>query len=75
MNALIKAPIDSRGLVLYTTTAPCLNCAKLILNSSVRQLYYRRSYRDTAGIILLMRYGIRSESLSLVPRSDDGFNL
>ncbi len=49
---MIKAPYGPK-LVLYTTTAPCVDCAKLILNSSVEQVFFRSFYRDKAGFILL----------------------
>lgn len=51
-NALLKAPYGE-PLVMFTTTAPCVACAKRILNSSVMAVYYREAYRDPAGLELL----------------------
>lgn len=52
LNALLKAP----GLVakrLFTTHAPCINCAKAILNGGVISVAYIVRYRDPAGVELL----------------------
>lgn len=60
VNALLKAPYDpGQRLRLYSTTAPCPNCAKLIINSMVRQVYFRRAYRTTAGVELLAQAQIQ----------------
>lgn len=56
-NALVKAPYGA-PLMLYTTLAPCIACARLIANSSVAVLYYQVPYRDRSGIDLLERVGI-----------------
>jgi dCMP deaminase len=52
-NALVKAPYGSTPLVLYCTDSPCQHCAKLIINSAVVEVRYRRSFRDEAGLYLL----------------------
>jgi dCMP deaminase len=52
LNALLKAPYGP-SLRLYTTHSPCQACAKLVLNSSVKQVYYRIAYRSLAGLNLL----------------------
>jgi len=62
-NALLKAPYG-RALVLYTTTSPCLMCAKRILNSSITDLYFDEIYRDMSGLQLLQKQGIRTTRLS-----------
>lgn len=62
-NALLKAPYG-RGLVMYTTTSPCLMCAKRILNSSITQVFYDEAYRDRAGMDLLNRQGLATSQLN-----------
>lgn len=56
-NALLKAPYGA-PLVMFTTTSPCPTCAKRVLNSSVRTVYYREVYRRRAGLYILEDAGI-----------------
>lgn len=58
VNALLKAPGVVEDKVLFTTTAPCLACAKAIINSNVGRVYVRKAYRDDAGVSLLVRVGV-----------------
>jgi dCMP deaminase len=60
-NAIAKLARSSqsgRDADIFITHAPCLNCAKLIYQSGISNVYYRNSYRDTAGIEFLERSGI-----------------
>lgn len=52
-NALIKAPYQGQFLTMYTTLSPCLMCAKLIINSHVRNIITAEMYRDKTGWELL----------------------
>lgn len=54
-NALIKAPYAPGQLLLFSTTAPCLACAKLILNAGIKYVFADVPYRDPSGIELLFR--------------------
>lgn len=61
LNAILKAPGTTQGMTLYTTTAPCLACARLILNTGVTRVVYGRPYRDVSGEGLLQVAGIDLE--------------
>jgi len=55
-NAISKAcksPISTEGAVLYMTHSCCTECAKLIIQSGIKKVYYLYEYRDSAGINLL----------------------
>ena len=41
---------DLGGMHLYCTSAPCLECAKLIEGSHVGRMYFRNFYRDPTGL-------------------------
>jgi dCMP deaminase len=43
---------------IFVTHSPCLDCAKLILQSGIRHVYYGKNYRDDAGIKFLEKSGI-----------------
>jgi len=55
-NAIAKiarSTETSKGAVLYTTLAPCVECAKLLIQSGVSRVVYSNRYRYDAGIDLL----------------------
>lgn len=58
MNALLKAPYDRGPLVMFCMLSPCETCAKLILNSAVKQVHFAEEYRNPDPIQLLRRAGI-----------------
>jgi len=59
LNAIIKADNRMKDKVLFVTDSPCLNCAKLIINSGFSRIYYRNKYRLTDGIDLLKKTKIK----------------
>lgn len=58
VNAMMKANESLKGSTLFTTTAPCKNCAKLLINCGVGRVYYDSSYRDKSGTLLLQKHKI-----------------
>jgi len=51
-----KSGVSTNGCELYVTDSPCTNCAKLILTSGIKAVYYNKKYdRDQNGIELLIR--------------------
>lgn len=58
VNALVKAPGALRDKVAFVSSSPCVMCAKLMINSGVTHLFYRRPYRDPSGIELLASAGV-----------------
>ncbi len=65
-NALMKiskSTLTSKGAILYTTTSPCFECAKLIIQAGVKKVFYCESYRDMSGIALLEKAGIIVEQV------------
>ena len=60
-NAIMKLARDGEsgaGAAVFVTHAPCIDCAKLIYGAGIKNLYYRNSYRDTAGLDFLEKCGI-----------------
>jgi dCMP deaminase len=58
VNALVKAPGGMRDKVAFITDSPCVACAKLLINSGVTHVFYRRRYRDPSGVNLLASAGV-----------------
>jgi dCMP deaminase len=61
-NAIAKAAgstVSVRGGTLYVTSSPCLDCAKLIIQSGIVRVIYDEEYRVLSGIELLLRANIQ----------------
>ena len=58
ITKVAKSNNSSNGATLYVTAAPCMECAKLIIQSGIRSVVYVESYRLSDGIELLERAGI-----------------
>ena len=67
-NAITKVTRSnnsSEGATLYITDAPCIECAKLIIQAGIRRIVYTKSYRLDDGLKLLERAGIECVKLQL----------
>ena len=65
-NAIAKlatSTISSEGSILFTTLSPCWDCAKLIIQCGINEVYYNDEYKTTEGIILLNRAHIKTHNL------------
>lgn len=61
MNCLMKiaqSNESSRDATMFTTTAPCFECAKMIFQSGIKEVFYGEHYREDAGIVFLNKCGI-----------------
>ena len=61
-NAIAKvarSSESSEGATLYTTMLPCLDCAKLIHQSGIKEVFYSETYpKGTAGLEFLEKCNI-----------------
>ena len=57
MSAL-KTGEDLKGAAIYVTTSPCSNCAKMIIQSGITEVYYIDGYEDMFSISLFKEAGI-----------------
>ena len=65
-NAIMKvakSTMSCDGADLYTTTCPCFDCAKLIIQAGIKKVYYTEDYRDMSGIELLKKAEIEVEQV------------
>ena len=61
-NAIAKLARSSEsgeGATIFITHAPCLDCAKLIYQSGIREVYYETEYRATEGVDFLIKSEIK----------------
>ena len=61
-NAITKLARSSNngdGATLYVTDAPCIECAKLIIQAGIKRVVFAKQYRLHDGIDLLERANIQ----------------
>ncbi len=58
ITKVAKSGNNSEGATLYVTDAPCMECAKLIIQAGIRRVVYVMEYSVRDGIELLRRAGI-----------------
>ena len=65
ITKLTRSSNNSDGATLYVTASPCIECAKLIIQSGIRRVVYAEKYRLTDGIDLLEKAGVKVEYKAL----------
>ena len=60
---LAKSTNSGLGATLFVTHSPCLQCAKLILQSGISNVYYNKNYKDDSGIKFLDKSGVIVEQV------------
>ena len=63
ITKIARSGNNSDGATLYVTDAPCIECAKLIIQAGIARVVYARNYRLTDGIDLLKKAGIEVEHI------------
>jgi len=58
ITKVAKSNNSSEGATLYITTSPCMECAKLIIQSGIRRVVYCNSYHTPDGVDLLGKAGV-----------------
>jgi dCMP deaminase len=52
---IARSTNSSEGASLFVTHAPCLDCAKIIYQAGIKEVYYKHNYRETTGIEFLKK--------------------
>jgi len=60
ITKIAKSNNSSDGATLYVTTSPCVECAKLIVQSGIQRVVYSENYRIDDGLKLLQRANIQT---------------
>ncbi|MBR5043582.1 MAG: dCMP deaminase family protein [Bacteroidales bacterium] len=63
ISKVAKSGNSSLGATLYVTASPCIECAKLIIQSGIKRVVYKDEYRLTDGVDLLVRAGVEVEKV------------
>ena len=65
ITKIARSGNNSDGATLYVTAAPCIECAKLIIQAGIKRVIYSEPYRRSDGIDLLKRAGINVEYIDI----------
>ncbi len=63
-NAIIQAAkhgTNIDGATLYSTTMPCIICAKMIINAGIRRIVYEQGYADQLSREMIEESGVTLE--------------
>lgn len=55
ITKIARSSNSSAGATMYVTAAPCIECAKLIIQAGIRRVVYSEQYRLEDGLDLLRR--------------------
>lgn len=58
ISKLAKSSNSGEGADIFITHAPCLDCAKLIYQAGIKQVYFGTAYRDNHGVEFLEKSGV-----------------
>jgi dCMP deaminase len=56
---LAKSSESGDGASVFITCAPCIDCAKMIFQSGIKEVFYGEDYRSEDGINFLNKCGIK----------------
>ena len=65
-NAIAKvsrSTNSSEGAAIFITHAPCLECAKMIYQAGIKEVYFKETYRSEAGINFLKQCEIKVQQV------------
>lgn len=58
ITKVAKSNNSSENATLYVTTSPCLECAKLIIQSGIKRVVFSDKYHTQDGLVLLEKAGV-----------------
>jgi len=61
-NAFLQAALHGsgvKGAILYSTTQPCIICAKMIINAGIKEVVIAGSYPDKMASAFLKEAGVK----------------
>jgi len=65
ITKLAKSTQSSAGATMYITISPCVECAKLIIQSEISRVVYGKLYKNKDGLNLLRQADINITELNV----------
>ena len=59
ISKLAGSTESGNGAIMFVTHQPCMDCAKLIYQSGISEVYYAESYRLSDGVEFLKKCGVK----------------
>lgn len=56
---LARSTESGEGAAMFITHSPCIECAKLIYQSGIKEVYYEQDYRDSSGVNFLIKSNLQ----------------
>jgi dCMP deaminase len=64
ISKVAKSTNSSDGATMFVTHAPCIECAKALFQSGIRNVYYRDTYRNDDGVKFLEKLGVDIQQIN-----------
>ena len=64
ISKLARNHESGQDAAMFVTTVPCMDCAKLIAQSGIKEIYFAEDYRKTDGLDFLKKCGVKIVQLS-----------
>lgn len=58
LTKVARSSQSSEGSTMYITISPCMECAKLIAQSGITRVVYKKFYKDHKSLDFLSEFGI-----------------
>jgi dCMP deaminase len=65
ITKIARSSNSSEGATMYVTAAPCIECAKLIIQAGIKRVIYSERYRLEEGLNLLRKANIEAVYIDL----------
>lgn len=59
ISKIAKSTYSCKDADLYITLSPCFECAKLIIQTGIKRIFYLEDYRDLSSIELLEKANVK----------------
>lgn len=56
ITKLAKSTESGQDAYMFCTAAPCLDCAKLIIQSGIKEFHFEHRYKSSEGLDLIEKY-------------------
>lgn len=66
ISKLAKSSESGENSTMFVTHSPCMECAKLIYQSGINEVYYSQNYRSEDGVYFLQKCGIKVQKIARV---------
>lgn len=75
ITKVAKSNNSSENATLYVTTSPCLECAKLIIQSGIKRVVFSDKYHNQDGLVILEKAGIEVVFIDFGKEKRDSFQV